>query len=373
VGVGTASLVSDYAGAHVSWWVFSLAALVLVALLGFRDIELSSRVLAVVLISEVLSVLVLDAGILVTGGRDGLSLEPFNPSGLGEGTPVTGLLFAFLAYIGFEATAVFRNEARDPDRTIPRATYAAVACIATFYALSSWLVVVGVGVDSAVEKSTADPVNFVFTVAGDYVSPALGDVMQVLIVTSFFACTLSFHNVIARYLCTLAGAGVMPAALARVHEKHQSPARASLAATVITTVAFAVLLVLGWDPLVQIYTWLAGASTLGLIALMAVTSLAVLVYFRRTDSDRRVWHTLVAPLLALIGLLVATWLVIDNFALLTGGDTAAVVLGATVAGVFVAGMVTALLIRVFSPQSYERLRIADADEPVPTPVLEDDK
>ena len=46
------------------------------------------------------------------------------------------VLFALTGFIGFEATAVFRDEARDPERTIPRATYAAVLIIGAFYAVT---------------------------------------------------------------------------------------------------------------------------------------------------------------------------------------------------------------------------------------------
>ncbi len=36
------------------------------------------------------------------------------------------LALAFGAFIGFEATAIYREEARTPNRTVPRATYVAV-------------------------------------------------------------------------------------------------------------------------------------------------------------------------------------------------------------------------------------------------------
>ncbi|GAA3367115.1 hypothetical protein GCM10020367_68800 [Streptomyces sannanensis] len=37
------------------------------------------------------------------------------------------------AFIGFEGTAIYSEEAREPKRTIPRATYLAVAFLALFY------------------------------------------------------------------------------------------------------------------------------------------------------------------------------------------------------------------------------------------------
>ena len=46
-----------------------------------------------------------------------------HPGNFFSGAPGIALIFALAGYIGFEATAVFRDEARDPARTIPRATY----------------------------------------------------------------------------------------------------------------------------------------------------------------------------------------------------------------------------------------------------------
>ncbi|MFP3458104.1 APC family permease, partial [Psychrobacter sp. SIMBA_152] len=48
------------------------------------------------------------------------------------------LLFAVGNFFGFEATVVYREEVRNPNTTIPRATYLAVVGIGLFYALAAW-------------------------------------------------------------------------------------------------------------------------------------------------------------------------------------------------------------------------------------------
>ena len=80
--------------------------------------------LGVVLVLEVVAVVAIDLGVLFSGRE--LVGRTFSPAEAMSGAPGLGLLFAFLGFFGFEATAVFRNEARDPDRTVPRATYVAV-------------------------------------------------------------------------------------------------------------------------------------------------------------------------------------------------------------------------------------------------------
>ena len=59
---------------------------------------------------------------------------------------------------------------------------------------------------------------------------------------------------------------------------------------------------LGLDPIGQFYTWLGGISSVGIVLLLVLTSVAVLAIFRRNDHGLGRWKTLVAPGLGLIGL-----------------------------------------------------------------------
>ncbi|XBB68725.1 APC family permease [Nocardioides sp. WV_118_6] len=354
LGVATSTLL-DRVHVGVPWWCSALAWVLAVGLLGYRDIELSSKVLAVLLVAETLAVVVLDVAIVGHGGADGLSMTPLAPSSFATGAPSLGLMFAFFCFIGFEATAVFRNEAKDPDRTIPRATYVAVVFIGVFYAFAAWVVVQGLGVGQAVDQASQDPEDVVQNLAATYVSPILTDVIQVLLVTSFFACVLSFHNVITRYQFTLATKGLLPAAIAEVSDRHRTPSRSSLTFTTISFAAVATVALLGWDPIGQTYVWFSGASTLGLIALMAMTSLAVIVFFRTKAPGPSVWHAVIAPGLACAGLTVILVVIIANFSLLVGSTGTAVVLGCGIAATFVSGLVVAERTRRTRPDRYAAL------------------
>lgn len=359
LGVATSKLLT---AVHIGipWWASAIGWVCLVGVLGYRDIELSSKVLGVLLIAETLAVVLVDIGVICAGGAGwsgggGLSLVPLSPSEFATGAPSLGLMFAFFCFIGFEATAVFRNEAKDPDRTIPRATYTAVVFIGLFYALAAWAVVEGLGVDRAVDAAKAEPENVVQNLASTYISPILTDVIQVLLVTSFFACVLSFHNVITRYQFTLATKGLLPASLAEIDERHRTPSRSSLVFTVISLAAMVAVAVIGWHPITQTYMWFSGASTLGLIALMAMTSLAVIVFFRTQEHGASVWHTVIAPGLSFLGLTAILLLVIKNFALLVGSTTTAVVLGGLIAAIFAAGVAVAERVRRRRPDRYRAL------------------
>jgi amino acid transporter len=79
--------------------------------------------------------------VLAKGGAEGLSWTPLTPSAFAHGDMPVTLLFCILVFMGFEATALFRDEVRDPDKTIPRATYFAVIFVGILYALSSYTMI----------------------------------------------------------------------------------------------------------------------------------------------------------------------------------------------------------------------------------------
>lgn len=339
LGVQTGNLIELWTGVSLPWWLISGVMLVIVGLLGYRDIELSAKVLGVVLVLEVLAVLVIDIGVLLSGAE--LTARTFSPSEALTGAPGLGLLFAFLGFFGFEATAVFRNEARDPERTVPRATYIAVISIGTLYFFSSWLVISGLGADEAVAAASANPDQVVIDLTRDVVSPIMADIVQVLVVTSMFACMLAFHNIVTRYLFTLGQRSVLPAALAEVHERHRAPSRASLWVSLVTSAIVLVSAVAQLDPVLQIYTWYSGTGAVGVIIMMALASLAVIVYGSRL---RGAAHGAATPLvlgattLGCLGLLLVLAISVWNFPLLVGGNVAAVIWGAAMVGAFVAGL-----------------------------------
>ncbi|GAA4864488.1 APC family permease [Pseudonocardia benzenivorans] len=341
IGAVVDGLVQHYGGPALPWWLWSIVALGVVAVLGYRHIELSSRVLGTLLVAEVAIVLVLDLVVIGRGGgsAEGLSTALVQPSQVVSGSVGIAIMFAIASFIGFEATAVFRDEARDPNRTIPRATYLALVVIGVFYTLSSWSVVSAWGDTAAVEQATADPGNMIITTITNVLGPVGGDVAQVLLCTSLFAALLSFHNVLARYLFSLGGSGALPAACGRSHPRHASPHVASLTQTLTALVFVVVFAIAGMDPVTQVFAWMAGTATLGVLALMALTCAAVIVFFRRERLDTRLWQTVVAPVLGLAGLLVCLWLTVSNFPTLIGGSAGlAAGIGAILVLAFVFGL-----------------------------------
>ncbi|MGO1591886.1 MAG: APC family permease [Ancrocorticia sp.] len=340
LGVQAGNLIELWTGIDLPWWLISAAAIAIVGALGYRQIDLSAKVLGVVLVLEVVAVLIVDIGVLASGRE--LSGKPFAPAEAFSGAPGLGLLFAFLGFFGFEATAVFRNEARDPERTVPRATYIAVLSIGILYTVSSWLVFSGLGVDSAVEQAEANPDGVIVGLTNDVVAPIMADIVQVLVVTSMFACMLSFHNIVARYLFTLGQRGVLPSALGEVHSAHGAPSKASLWVSGISAVMVAVSVAFRLDPVTQVYTWYSGVGAMGIIFMMALTGIAVVVFgmgLRKVGAGRSPSTAIIVfSSLGVVGLLGVLAITVWNFPVMVGGTIAAVICGAILVAVFVGGL-----------------------------------
>jgi len=143
-----AGFFSDNLGITLPWWVYAFIAMAIIAVLGYRQVDLSVKVLAILVSLEFLIVLILDAAILLNGGQGGstpLTLTPCTWASFTSGSVAIALLFNFASFIGFEATTIYSEEAKDPQRTVPRATYVAVLTIGIFYTLTTYLMVEGQG------------------------------------------------------------------------------------------------------------------------------------------------------------------------------------------------------------------------------------
>ncbi|MBY4039247.1 APC family permease [Rhodococcus fascians] len=363
LGAVTQATVNDFFGLDLPWWVWALVAGAVVSILGYRSIRIGAKVLGVLLVLEVLVLLVLSVGVIAKGGATGLNLQPFAPENVFTGSMGAVLAIAFAAFIGFEATALFRNEAVRPDRTVPRATYAAVIFLALFYCFIVWIAVMAFGVDNAVPVAAADPAGFFFTAMQNYVGTAATDVMRVLIVTSGLAALLAIHNAITRYGYALGRERIFPARLSFVHRTHLSPHVASVAQSVIAAVAVICFAVSSVDPILQMAAWTASTGTVGILSLQWLTSLSVAVFFLRGKDVARDRVTAASGIVAFILIGIALYLVIDHIdlaTLTTDPVVNTIAYGAPLA-VFILGAVLALWIRTRRPAVYAGLGTTEID------------
>lgn len=309
-------------GLTVPWWVPIMVIMAVIWLCGARNIAFSGRVLGLCMLAEIAILFLLDMGILLGGGGpEGITLTSFAPAtvlapGLGA-----ALVFVIASFMGFEATAIFSEEAENPHRTIPRATYAAVALIAGFYAFSTWSITQYYGPATIQAAAEAGLETLFFNAAADVLGGWSVKVIELLLIVSLFASGLSFHNTINRYFYALGRDGLLPRGLGLVHERHGSPHVAGRAQSVIALILLLGAVVSGVDAYAVVFSWTSAIAVIGILAVQIMVSVAIIAWFRRLPDPPGLWTRAVAPGLALAGLGAGMALVIANLPLLAGSDS----------------------------------------------------
>jgi amino acid transporter len=363
-GAAASGFFTEQLDITLPWYVYVFLAMAVIAVLGYRQVDLSVRVLAVLVTLEFLIVLVLDVAILVKGGAGGdagITLTPFSWSSFTGGSLAIALLFNFASFIGFEATTIYSEEAKDPKRTVPRATYVAVLTIGVFYTVTTWLMVEGQGAGGLQEflgTLKPDPTAFLFVLGGTYIGSTLTTLMSLLFISSVFAALLAFHNAVARYLFALGREGLVPAVLGRTHARHLSPHTGSASQSLLAVVIVLLFVVTGQDPVLALFTWLTQLGTLAIIVLMALASFAVVAFFAANRGlDPNVLRTTGATVVGGVAMACVAVYAASQFGLLIGDPTSALrwVLPALILLAAVAGVIAALTLRGRSPELYAQM------------------
>jgi amino acid transporter len=326
-GVATSAFMADKVGITMEWYWWCLVGGAIIAVLGLLRINLNAKVLGVALILEVIVVALFDFAILADPGPEGLTGTGFDPS-VATGTALgSALIFCVASFVGFESAAIYSEEAKDPKKTVAKATFIAVGVIAAFYALSSWLLANSIGPATFInpealveggfttpDGAAPDPTTVLFIAGEDRLGAFWGDTATLLFCTSLFAALLAFHNNVARYFFALGREGVFPRAFARVSPSTGAPYIGSIVQSAIA------LVIVGWfafadkDPVLHLFTWLTNLGAVGVILLMMVTSFAVVAFFRKKPApDLGIYRTLIAPAVAGVLLLVVLILGVSNF------------------------------------------------------------
>lgn len=358
----SAMLKTDF-GIDVHWTVLALIAIAGVWALGFFGIDVGAKVLGVLLVGETLILLILGIAIAVQGGPQAFSFGMFDPQAVF--TPQVGIVLglALGAFLGFESTALYRAEARNPNSSIPRATYISIGFMTVFYTVLVWLFVQAWG-EGGVQAFIGENgiTSFAFITADHFLGQWATVAMFALIVTSVYAALLAFHNTINRYAFSLARDGILPAPLARTR-RSGSPHIAGLAQTILALLVVGAFAIAGADPYLQLLIWVNTPGVVGVVVLQLLASVAVIVFFVRNRSLERKWFVLPAAVLGTILLALFTVLIVVNIDSLTAaGPVVNTIILAVVPVAFLVGVVLAVAYKRLRPAAYNRIGGADAED-----------
>jgi amino acid transporter len=363
-------------GIAVPWWVSVFVCIAVIAVLGINRVDLSAKVIGVLVAAEFAIVIVYDI-VAFSVAPEGISAQAFSPSSLF--VPGLGAVFAFgiAAFFGFESAAIYSEESKNPSRTVARATYIAVSIIALFYAFSAWAMTVGAGPSQVIGVATEQGPNLIFALLDENTGVIVSDIAQLLFLTSLFAALTTLHNNVARYFFSLGRERVFPSWFALARRQSGAPWAGSVAQTTLAIVVVVGFAIAGaqWVPpaglpnelfpVVTLFSWLTNTAAFGLVLVMALVSVSVIGYFRSNSSGLSLWQRIVAPIISTVGLFVIFVLILLNFNLLLTSDptaplsVATFILPALILIPAIAGVFWGMLLRRTRPDIYRGIGLGE--------------
>ncbi|SDM28377.1 APC family permease [Allokutzneria albata] len=317
IGDSGARLFRDW-GVHVPWWLIALAGCALVAFLGLQHVDFNSKILAVLLVAEILVIVVYSLGNLAHPANGVVTVDALNPETLFSPGAGAVLAVAITAFVGFEASVVFSEEARQPGKTVRVATFTSIGVLVGLFTLASWAMSVATGPDRIVQASQTESTNLIYSLATTSLGTSWAMIGRALYVTGALATLIAFHNLAARYTFALGRERVLPAMFGRTSLRTGAPKNSSLVQSALALVVIVVYAVAELDPVINLFYWWCTSGALGVMLLIGTTSFAVIGFFAKRPSAESAWRRIVAPVLSAIGLAIGLVLVLANFDKLLG-------------------------------------------------------
>ncbi len=312
-------------GVDMPWYVWAAIAWILVTALSLLSVDVGAKVLGTLMALEVLSLFISGIAILINHSGSMDFAASFSPSNIFAGGFTGGagvaIAFALASFIGFEATAIYGEESKDPKRAVPRATYWAIGLITVLFTVVSFAMVTGLGSENVIgetlasSNNLADPAGVLFGLVDANVGHWLTVIMEWLVVSSLFAGLLAFQNANSRYIFALGRAGVLPRALGKTN-KSGAPQGGVIVTSVLAGIVIASFVAGNLDPIANLFTWMSAVTAIAIMLVELLVSIAVIRFFMKNPGTH--WFkAIVAPAISVISLGFGEYLLMSRFNLLS--------------------------------------------------------
>ncbi|MGY0487799.1 amino acid permease [Streptomyces sp. WG-D5] len=273
--------------------IFNLPALIVVLLAmvfllgGAKESARANTVMVAVKIAALLLFCVIG----FMGFKSG-NYEDFMPLGM-AGVSAAGATL-FFSYIGFDAASTAGEEAKNPQRDLPRAIMLSLIIVTALYVLVA-AVAVGARPWTGFTDSEATLAAIMKDVTGQ---PFWGTVLAAGAVIAIASVVLTVLYGQTRVLFAMSRDGLVPKVFAKVHPKTGAPRANTVIVSLFCGVLAAAI------PLGQ----LADATSIGTLFAFALVNIAVIVLRRTRPDMKRSFRVPLAPVLPLIGFGFCVWM-----------------------------------------------------------------
>lgn len=272
---------------HIVDLLAALGALGVAGLLTLR-IEWGARFNTAMVILKIAAVLfVIAAGLPYVRVENWRPFMPFGFSGVAEGAAVV-----FFAVFGYDTLTTAAEEARHPQRDLPRAVLLSLAISLTLYVAMS-LVLTGIARFDTLD--TPAPVVAAFASIG---LPWVAFIVSIAAVAGITSVMLAFLLGCARIWFAMSRDGLLPQWFAVVHPRFRTPYRPTLIAGALTAVVAALY------PIKEV----AELVNIGTLSAFVVICVAVIVLRKTRPDAPRSFRTPFVPFTPLAGVAFSLWL-----------------------------------------------------------------
>jgi amino acid transporter len=299
------SMPAAFGGTYNGWAVVGSAfTLGVTFAMQYYGLRYGARIGVVLGLIEIVIVLLLSICMIVAAGDNNtLTVFYHNASpGTGYSTGVgmfAGSIFAFLAFVGFDAAAPLGEEAVNPRKTVKQAVILSTVLIGVFYIIATYATVVYFGPEKYSKFQEYGEGNPWGALAEQLWGVSGRFILLIAFLNSSIACSNGCATAVTRTIWAMGRSGTLPRALSYSHPKWRSPV-----VSICLVMAVGAALVIGFGSAfgaVAGYTWIGTAQSIGILPIYVLVAIACPVYIlRHHRSEFRVFKHLILPALGVV-------------------------------------------------------------------------
>jgi APA family basic amino acid/polyamine antiporter len=268
----------------------ALFIIVMISLLLMVGIQESARVNAIIVAVKVAVVIIFIA--LGWGYINSANFTPFIPPNTGAfgefgwSGVLRGAGIVFFAFIGFDAVSTAAQEARHPQKDMPKGIIGSLAVCTLLYVLFAYVMT---GIVNYSELRVSAPVAVAIDRTDySFLRPAI----KLAIIAGFTSVILVMLLGQSRVFFSMSRDGLLPGVFSAIHPKFRTPWRSNLLFMIFTGIPAA------FAPL----SYLGEMTSIGTLFAFVLVSIGIII-MRRTNPDTpRPFRTPLVPLLPIVGI-----------------------------------------------------------------------
>ncbi|MFB5192831.1 APC family permease [Alicyclobacillus fastidiosus] len=286
---------------HVGWLPISLFLSLVMWVLAYRDMNVSTRVMLALEGVSISLILILAGVIFFKVGLHGMSWAPLSFGSNHFSAVAEGIVMGLLSFAGFECASALGEETRNPKKMIPLVIMGTIAGIAIFFLISSYAQVIGYGVTPTGIQELSNSTMPLSDLADKFVSKQYAFLVVLAITMSLFSCVIGCVCTGARILLSMSRDGHLHKSLSGIHGKFKTPhvsVNTMMTASLLLQILF--YLVTRGDGK-DLYDDSAYVTALSMLVAYMFVNASGIAYFYRN----KIWniYQLIVPVAAIVAML----------------------------------------------------------------------